>query len=201
MKLDGEAVVILKEGKEVTIPFSQLAQASIAQAKSLGDGASTADAIAFSPQNLLGKTMEECERVLGPPVSTETPNGDNRSISRKYKSPIPGCSLIKLARLPEGSTSGTVSATVNRVFYYFPKDTIKTFGQVCSKIGMTPGDQEPLNESLHLEIEKGVFQPLGFKTKEGLSVTWIPVGVNPKSAPGRESIEEDELSVKAPFRK
>ena len=138
IKLDGESVVIEKDGKQFAVPFAKLKPESVAQAQKLGgvqpSSPSATDAKAIASSEFLGKTFEECERILGTPV--EVVSGKDGNFARFYKSSVPGVSRIKLERIHEGSMDGPVPATVNSIWYYFPKGETKNLGEAFAKISL-----------------------------------------------------------------
>jgi hypothetical protein len=155
IKLEGEFVTLEVGGQQHKFPLARLSPESTAQAKKLAVGSpapTTATPVAsppsaatpsptqpvnpsgISPANLLGKTFEECEMILGKPIAAEDPAGENRSFTRRYKPSQPGLSQITLVRQPQGSMNGPVPETVNGVTYCFPKGTMKTTGQAFKLI-------------------------------------------------------------------
>jgi hypothetical protein len=147
IKLDGESVVIEKDGTSFAVPFAKLNADSVALAKKLGGfsplapAPSAASAAAASssiaPASFLGKTFAQCEAMLGKPTQVQDPEGDARAYTREYKPAIPGLSRIKLQRVPEGSMQGPVPEGMNMLLYYFPKGTIKNLGEAFDKIGLS----------------------------------------------------------------
>ena len=139
IKLDGESVVIEKDGKAFALPLAKLNAESVALAKKM-DGvpplnapAAASPSAALDPQRFFGKTFAECEVVLGKPASVMQPEGERRSHALIFSNPKPGVSQIKLERVPDGSIGGPVPDTGNFVWYYFPKGTVKTMGE-CFKL-------------------------------------------------------------------
>jgi hypothetical protein len=90
----------------------------------------------IAPSQLLGKTFEECEKILGKPSAVENPEGDRRSFARSYKLSTPGLAQVKIERVPQGSMTGKVSETVNWIWYYFPKGKTKTLGEAFTLLGI-----------------------------------------------------------------
>lgn len=90
--------------------------------------------VSFAPSQFLGKTIEECEKILGKPIaSLEPKNGEGKSF-RAYKSPLVGVTAIKLRRVPKNGL-GATPTTVNFVQYSYPKGSVKTLGEAFSLIG------------------------------------------------------------------
>ena len=90
--------------------------------------------VSFGPSQFLGKTIEECEKILGTPIaSLEPKNGEGPSF-RAYKSPLVGVKTIKLRRVPTNRT-GATPATVNYVQYAYPKSSVNTLGDAFRLIG------------------------------------------------------------------
>jgi hypothetical protein len=137
IKLEGDYVTLEVGGQQHKFPLARLSPESMALAKKLGGVVPappppsatitpTGTGSTISPNNLIGKTFEECEIILGKPARVEDPEGERRSFARYYKPSAPGIVQIKLERLPEGSMAGPVSGTVNNVSYQYPKGTVKT---------------------------------------------------------------------------
>lgn len=111
------------------LPFFVMASVALAQTPT-----------PHSPTAFIGKTYEECEKVLGTPVKSSTPADGGRPVfSREYKSPVPGITRIELVRMPEGGISNPPPETVNSVKYYFPKGEQKTLKSMFSLLGVTTG--------------------------------------------------------------
>ncbi|MDP1591130.1 MAG: hypothetical protein Q8M07_25470 [Prosthecobacter sp.] len=144
------------------------------------------------PANFLGKTFEECEKILGQPVKIENPEGKWRSFARYYKSPAPGLSRIKLERVPEGSMAGPVPATVNSVWLYFPKGQIKSFADALTKSGLSTQGLADANLQVPL-------QELGSSTLDGiqggLRAMWGLAEASKKMPPQYQHHDEDTLWV------
>ena len=106
-----------------------------------------------TPFQFLGKTFEDCEKIVGKPLRIENPKGDERAFYRDYKATIPGVTKIELGREPQGAMDGPVRATVSRVTYYFPKGTAKTWKEAFVIIGLKSegATQEDLGEIKRIE--------------------------------------------------
>jgi hypothetical protein len=220
IKLEGDFVTLEVGGQQHKFPRARLSPESTALAKTLS-GVTRASAAPAPPASVpsdvagslgatqfLGKTFEECEKMLGQPTKIENPEGNRRSFSRSYKPSISSISQIKLERVPEGSMSGAVSETVNFVWYYFPKGTVKTMGECFKLTGaqfegayarvmksgtssgefpdITAGDPLSDAESIRIEALPG-----------RLVANWTPAAKSLNRPPEYRHENEDTLSFQA----
>ena len=218
IKLEGELVTLDVSGTQHKFPLTVLAPESAALAKKLA-AESPAPAAApppaslsaatppspvqpvnpsgISPANLLGKTFEECEMILGKPIAAEDPAGEKRSFTRRYKPSEPGLSQITLVRQPQGSMNGPVPETVNGVTYCFPKGTMKTTGQAFKLIELGfAGAYEGYDKDL---MGDEPLSPDSFTAFHGFPgkfrAFWIPAATSAKEPESYRHLDEDRLSV------
>lgn len=122
-------------------PVSGKVVETLAAGRSAGQGASSlkgpGGAVSLLPSQFIGKTFEECEKVLGPPVKEESAEGSRRALSRYYQAPLAGISRIRLLRVPPEGLVATVPETVNMVRYYFPKGEVKTLAEAFKRLGIS----------------------------------------------------------------
>ena len=218
IKLEGELVTLDVSGTQHKFPLTVLAPESAALAKKLAaespvpakttPPASSPSAAppspvqpvnpsGISPANLLGKTFEECERILGKPIAAEDPAGENRSFTRRYKPSEPGLSQITLVRQPQGSMNGPVPETVNGVTYGFPKGAMKTTGQAFKLIELGfAGAYEGFDKDL---MGDEPLSPDSFVAFHGFPgkfrAFWNPAVTSVKMPEGYRHLDEDWLSV------
>jgi len=89
----------------------------------------------ITPSQFMGKSFEDCEKILGKPGLVVNPKGKDRGFHRYYKTEISGLTRIVLERLPAGSMKGPVPKTVNVVSYDFPRSTM-SYQEALSIIGI-----------------------------------------------------------------
>ncbi|MDP1591129.1 MAG: hypothetical protein Q8M07_25465 [Prosthecobacter sp.] len=150
-----------------------------------------------APAELLGKTFEQCETMLGKPVRSEDPEGKRRSFERYYKPAAPGIVQIKLQRLPVGSMTGNVSETVNAVRYYFPKGSLKTAGDCFALVGVSlegashsSAPFKAVAAADALPDAKG----MNFDVAEGLWAYWEPTASSLTKPAEFHHADEDAMS-------
>jgi RNA polymerase sigma-70 factor (ECF subfamily) len=171
--------------------------------------ASTAPKIDISPKSFMGKSLEECEKLLGKPTTDL-----KEQFAREYKPNVPGISRVRLQRIQRATECLDVT-------YYFPKGTIRNIAAAFSAIGLVENgakvnvswpstglskeDNDALaaksrslqnvsiNSALDSEFRRSIHGMQG-----GLEATWIPAAskVNPKE---ESHLEEDILIVKETY--
>jgi hypothetical protein len=140
IKLDGDSVVIEKEGRQFAVPFSKLNAESVALAKELAGKTpppAKSDAIDISPSRFVGKSFVEIEKEIGKPTAI-----DEKRFAREYSPLIPGISRIKLQRFSRATECMDV-------YYYFPKGTIRNFAEAFAAINLST---EGLNFGLRTSL-------------------------------------------------
>jgi hypothetical protein len=162
IRLEGESVVIEKEGKRFSVPFVRLSDASVSLARELG-GRRESGSGGMSPARFLGKTFAECEGMLGPADRVEEDEGEARTISRYFNAPLPGVLRLRLEAERQGDLP---PRTVTSVWYYFSKGRVRTVGECFQLTGAdfaggyrlfnmfkeVSGD-DPLSETQYVRIE------------------------------------------------
>lgn len=150
-----------------------------------------------APSDLLGKTFEQCEAMLGKPSRIEAPEGNRRSFDRYYKPAVPGIVQIKLRCLPVGSMTGQVAETVNSVWYYFRKGSLKAAGDCFALVGVSlegvSNSSAPFKDVAAadaLSDAKGMM----FDVAEGLQAYWEPAASSLTKPEEYRHVNEDAIS-------
>ena len=135
--VEGESVVVNKDGKSFTIPFAKLTPESTEQAKKLsGIKAPPPPVVKFdiSPESFLGKTFEECEKILG------KPSASLNQFEKDFKPDIHGLTRIKIKemtlgrKMPDGKSEAAPGMYIS---YYFKKDTIGNLSGALDTVGIS----------------------------------------------------------------
>ncbi len=129
IRLDGEAVVIEKEGKQFSVPLAKLSDDSAALALELAEMPAL-NSGSLSPSRFLGKSLIECEAMLGAPDRVQEPEEAGQSSSYYFYAPGPGILRLRLECAPQGDQAPTLVTTV---WYYLSKGRVRTVGQ-CFKL-------------------------------------------------------------------
>ncbi|MBU6301992.1 MAG: hypothetical protein KGS60_10590 [Verrucomicrobia bacterium] len=131
IRLEGEVVVIEKEGKRFSVPLSRLSDRSSGLARELG-GRGAGSRGWLSPGRFLGKSFAECEDMLGPPDRGDDGEGEGRTVSRYFHAPAPGILRLRLEAERQGDLP---PRSVTSVWYYFSKGRVRTVGQCFQLTG------------------------------------------------------------------
>jgi len=136
VRIEGESVVVNKDGKSFTIPFAKLTNVSVEQAKKLGDIKAPPPVvkITISPDNFLGKTFEECEKIIGRPSTSLN------QFEKEYKPEVNGITRIKIKQITRGWTmpdGKKMAAPAMLISYYFKKDIIKSLSGALDAVGIS----------------------------------------------------------------
>lgn len=98
--------------------------------------------VSVAPSQFFGKTVEECEQILGKPTKVEELSGVFRGSRRHYKPSIAGLSEICLEQLPQGTPDGPIDTKISCVRYCFPAGSIKTWQEAFTIIGASMAGAE-----------------------------------------------------------
>ena len=123
--------------------------------------------VSVAPEQFLGKTYEECQKILGKPTETNDPKDGKGPFERIYKSPVAGISKIKLERVPDGYKGGIVPTTINFIWYYFPEATSKDAAEALLGLASpSKGNWTTSAESLPMppKYSHAGFNSLSFQT-------------------------------------
>lgn len=99
-------------------------------------GTQVAKGKTVDPTLFLGRTLKQCEQVLGKPLKLVPPSGKFRGSGADFKSGIAAVARIRLMRQPEGRMDGPIPNTVNSVTYYFPKGKLKSGRDALAVVGI-----------------------------------------------------------------
>ena len=180
--------------------------------------AQTKKSASVAPSQFLGKSFDECEKILGKPGLIANPEiANKRSEMRYYTANIPGITRIILRRVPEGSvastTPGPLPKTVKQASYQFPKGkvysytkqrnfeaTLKSLIQptknACKLIGVSAAG---IVVAPYIVIDDGrILTPDELARWPGLFAFWIPADQSrDMKMPEYRHESEDELAFRA----
>ncbi|MES2465052.1 MAG: hypothetical protein V4671_31185 [Armatimonadota bacterium] len=131
----------------------------------------------LSPKQLIGKTIEECEQILGPAKYVEgfDPQKPTGVMSQERYYKFPGFTRVKLllrVEMKNGSLlpvkDRRLDPAIQNVIYTIPKAKVKTWQEALKMVGLNPAD---------FTVEDGSNgRKFLASTDAKYTATWFPAG-------------------------